>query len=110
MTREAHVFVQGRHAGTLTEEEGGGYIFRYEPAYEGSPVSLALPVRESAYSFDRFPAFFDGLLPEGTMLDALLRLCELDRHDYLGQLLAIGENLVGVVTVRPAPKAGRPAS
>lgn len=102
MRRQAHVFVQDQLAGTLLEEEGGGYVFHYEAAYEGLPVSLGLPVRESPYYFERFPAFFDGLLPEGEMLSALLSLCKLEPADYLGQLFAIGENLVGVVTVRPA--------
>lgn len=101
MSREALVYVHDRLAGRLREEPTG-YAFVYEPNYDGPPVSLTLPVRDEAYRFDAFPPFFDGLLPEGMMLEALLRQRKLDRRDYLGQLLAVGEDVVGAVTVRPA--------
>ncbi|MFT5516934.1 MAG: serine/threonine-protein kinase HipA [Rhodothermales bacterium] len=60
-----------------------------------------MPVRNEPYRFDRFPAFFDGLLPEGWQLDALLRARKLDRTDYMGQLLSVGADTVGDVTVEP---------
>jgi serine/threonine-protein kinase HipA len=61
-----------------------------------------MPVRERSFDFDRFPPFFDGLLPEGVLLEALLKRRKIDRHDYFGQILAVGEDLVGAVTVREA--------
>ena len=103
--RKASVRVHGRAAGFLVEfgpEQEGGYAFSYLPGYDGPPVSLTMPVREESYRFDRFPPFFDGLLPEGWQLDALLRWAKLDRHDYMGQLLAVGQDVVGAVTVEPA--------
>lgn len=100
--RRARVFVQDRFAGWLAEEEGGGYVFRYVAGYDGPPVSLTMPVREAPYRDEQFPAFFDGLLPEGVMLEALLRRRKLDRSDYMGQLLAVGEDVVGAVSVLPA--------
>ncbi len=102
-TRTAAVHVHGRHAGTLTEFEGGAFTVQYEPAYTGAPISLTLPVRPEPYAFDRFPAFFDGLLPEGWQLEALLRAEKLDATDYMGQLLAVGRDTVGAVTVELLP-------
>ena len=58
-----------------------------------------MPVRKAAYSFDVFPPFFDGLLLEGFQLEALLRQKKLDRNDRFGQLLVIGSETVGAVTV-----------
>jgi serine/threonine-protein kinase HipA len=58
-----------------------------------------MPVRPEPYRFNGFPPFFDGLLPEGFQLEALLRQAKLDRHDYLGQLLQVGSDMVGSVTV-----------
>jgi serine/threonine-protein kinase HipA len=91
--------MHGEFAGVLEELETGKYRFRYADIYRGEPVSLTLPLGEKEYFFDGFPAFFDGLLPEGMMLDALLRQRKLDRNDRLGQLLVVGHDLVGAVTV-----------
>ena len=46
-----------------------------------------------------FRRFFDGLLPEGVMLESLLKKRKLDRHDYFGQLVILGADLVGAITV-----------
>lgn len=101
--RTADVFVHDRLAGHLTEEvQGRTYAFAYAPGYAGPPASLTMPVRPEPYRFDRFPPFFDGLLPEGWQLEALLKRAKLDRHDRMGQLLAVGADTVGAVTVLPA--------
>lgn len=101
--RKADVFMQGKHAGVLEEiEQGKLYRFTYFDDYSGLPVSLTMPVRERTFEFDRFPPFFDGLLPEGVLLEALLKRRKIDRHDYFSQIAAVGEDLVGAVTVREA--------
>ena len=64
--RTASVFVSGQLAGHLEElDPGRKYRFVYEGDYDGPPVSLTMPITASEYTFDRFPPFFDGLLPEG---------------------------------------------
>lgn len=102
MIRKAKVFVHGLEAGIL-EDHGEGdqhrYVFQYQDDYQADPVSLSMPVREEAFLFDQFPPFFDGLLPEGVMLDALLRSHKLDKNDYFAQLVVVGHDLVGAVTV-----------
>jgi serine/threonine-protein kinase HipA len=101
--RKADVFMQGKRAGILEEiEKGRRYRFIYFDDYSGPPISLTMPVRERSFDFDRFPPFFDGLLPEGVLLEALLKRRKIDRHDYFSQMLAVGEDLVGAVTVREA--------
>jgi len=39
-------------------------------------------------------------------LEALLRAVKLDRHDHFAQLLAVGRDLVGAVTVEPLGDGG----
>jgi len=96
------VKVLGRPAGILTEvDRPGHYRFGYLVRYDGPPISLTMPLREEPYGFDRFPPFFDGLLPEGAQLEALLRVAKVDRNDPMGQLLVVGGDLVGAVTVEP---------
>jgi serine/threonine-protein kinase HipA len=59
-----------------------------------------MPVEEKEFVFDRFPPYFDGLLPEGILLESLLKLRKIDKYDYFGQLVAVGNDLVGAVTVQ----------
>ena len=63
--RTATVHVMGEAAGLLEEHEAGRFVFRYLDAYDGPPVSLSMPVARREHSFDRFPPFFEGLLPKG---------------------------------------------
>ncbi|MCH8012430.1 MAG: HipA N-terminal domain-containing protein [Candidatus Marinimicrobia bacterium] len=98
--RKAKVYIDGISAGYLQElERSRSYKFEYDEDYEGPPVSLTMPLAQRSYSFDRFPPFFDGLLPEGVMLEGLLRLRKIDQYDYFSQLLAVGQDLVGAATV-----------
>lgn len=94
------VRVHGRRAALLEEVDlGRRYRLAYLAGYDGPPVSLTLPPRPEPYDFDRFPPFFEGLLPEGQQLEGLLRQARLDGGDLLGQLIAVGSDLVGAVTV-----------
>lgn len=88
----------GIKAGIL-EEDDTGYIFSYYERYEGEPISLTMPIRLEPYRFESFPSFFEGILPEGFQLESLLSSQKLDIDDYLGQLLAIGGDTVGSITV-----------
>lgn len=98
--RKAKVFNFGICAGELTEiEKEKKYQFIYADDYNGSPISLALPIIQKEYVFDEFPPFFEGLLPEGIQLDALLRLTKIDRNDFFSILLITGKDLVGSVTL-----------
>ena len=96
--RQCKVMMHGQIAGILLETEQG-FSFLYKEGYNEQAISLTLPVRAEAYTFTFFPPFFDGLLPEGVQLEAMLRLRKLDRYDFFGQLIAVGSDLVGAVTV-----------
>jgi len=89
------------YAGDLSQQERGRFVFTYASDYSGTPVSLTMPVATKHFEYEGFPPFFDGLLPEGNRLERLLKVAKLDATDYLGQLLAVGEDLVGNVTVTP---------
>jgi serine/threonine-protein kinase HipA len=103
--RKAKVYVKGKEAGTLTEVvRGKEYLFEYLDGYDGLEVSRTMPLKEKIYEFDRFPPFFDGLLPEGVQLEGLLKLKKIDKHDYFSQLIAVGGDMVGAVTVKEEEK------
>lgn len=100
--KAAKVFCNFRPAGRLIEETPGTYIFTYDLSYDGPPISLTMPVRPEPYIFREFPPFFDGLLPEGMQLEGLLKQKKIDWDDKFSQLLAVGADMVGAVTVEEA--------
>lgn len=100
LERRAMVLVQGVPAGVLLESAPGSFRFEYLPEYQGPSVSLTMPTHRRVWEFRGFPPFFEGLLPEGDMLEALLRQHKIDRNDLFSQLLAVGEDLVGAVTIQ----------
>ena len=98
--RKAIIYVHNKRAGVLIEESTISFRFAYDEKYEAEPVSLTMPILNKVYSFDKFPPFFEGLLPEGVVLEGLLRITKIDKDDFFSQLIAIGNNLVGAVTVK----------
>jgi serine/threonine-protein kinase HipA len=98
--RCAEVCQQGALAGHLTEGEGGAWSFAYLAEYAGPPISLTMVVRPEPYAFPALPPVLEGLLPEGLQLEALLRKHKIDRSDTFRQLVTVGADLVGSLTIR----------
>ena len=63
-------------------------------------VSLTLPKQEAPYLSKTLFAFFDGLIPEGWLLDLVTRNWKLDPRDRFGLLLAACKDCIGAVTIR----------
>jgi serine/threonine-protein kinase HipA len=59
-----------------------------------------MPIKGKSFKYNSFPPFFDGLLPEGIQLEGLLKIKKIDKNDYFSQLMAVGEDMVGAVTVK----------
>jgi serine/threonine-protein kinase HipA len=98
--RQARVFIQREAVAEFIEHSRHEYELRYlEPSADGPEISLTLPRSRSPFRFGEFPAFFEGLLPEGAQLAALLRQYKLDERDYFSQLMIVGGELVGAVTI-----------
>ena len=70
--KQAVVFLHGVKAGILTEDENG-YTFEYDADYlasaDAEAVSLTLPLSDKPYRDKVLFPFFDGLIPEGWLLD-----------------------------------------
>jgi len=99
--RKAKIYNNGIAAGEFYELEANkSYEFIYYENYAGEPVSLTMPVGHKKFKFDSFPPFFEGLLPEGILLENLLRTAKIDRNDLFSQLMYVGNDLVGSVTVK----------
>jgi serine/threonine-protein kinase HipA len=96
---KANVYVAGSRAGQLIQDSDNEYRFQYDEDYSGLPVSLTMPIEDKEFLYDSLPPFFEGLLPEGEMLEGLLRQKKIDRSDLFAQLIAVGADMVGSVTV-----------
>nr|WP_319776350.1 HipA N-terminal domain-containing protein [uncultured Sphaerochaeta sp.] len=101
-TRQGRVFVRNIPAGIIAQTDEG-YQFTYEPTYlqaPGSvPISLTMPLQETPYQSTTFFPFFDGLIPEGWLLEQACRNWKLDRRDRMGLLLHVCRDCVGFVSV-----------
>ena len=101
--RSGKVYVQNRYAGMISETDEG-YIFTYDREYLESenplPVCINMPCREEGYQSAVLFPFFDGLIPEGWLLDLSARNWKLDVDDRFGLLLVCCEDCIGEVAVR----------
>ena len=100
--RTAEIQMNGTPAGVLEETEEG-YSFRYLEAYladkDAKPISLSLPLKQEDYFDKRLFPFFDGLIPEGWLLDIAEKTWKIDARDRMGLLLACCRDCIGAVSV-----------
>lgn len=100
--RKCEIYFKDIAAGILIEDENG-YTFKYHKNYKNSgkpPVSLTMPATNEAYtSLVLFP-FFDGLIPEGWLLDIAEKTWKINPRDRMGLLLACCSDCIGAVSVR----------
>ncbi|MFV8343972.1 HipA N-terminal domain-containing protein [Flavobacterium sp. XS2P39] len=101
---KAEIKIHNTTAGWLSQDENG-YHFVYDPAFlkinNPEPVSLTLPVQEAAYTSKVLFPFFDGLIPEGWLLDIAEKNWKLNPRDRMGLLLSCCKDCIGAVSVHP---------
>jgi len=109
--RKAAITIEDQLAGWLTQDEQG-YLFVYDQAYatrpNARPVSLTLPLREAPYRSNVLFPFFDGLIPEGWLLDIAQKNWKLNPTDRMGLLLACCKDCIGAVSVEEVKEEDTP--
>ncbi len=109
--RKATIKLGGQLAGWLTQDEQG-YHFLYSPEYlaqpGAKPVSLTLPLIEATYTSKVLFPFFDGLIPEGWLLDIAEKNWKLNPRDRMGLLLACCKDCIGAVSVEEVKEEDTP--
>lgn len=100
--RKAEIYYQDSLAGML-EETDAGYRFAYNEQYlhqaDALPISLTLPLSSKEYESTTLFPFFDGLIPEGWLLDVALRNTDVSILDRMGLLLLCCKDCIGAVSV-----------
>ena len=100
--RSANIYVGEFLAGKLKETETG-YSFQYERDYllneKRTPVSLTLPLKEEEYQSRILFPFFDGLIPEGWLLNVVSKNWKINQTDRFGILLVACKDPIGNVCI-----------
>lgn len=103
--RVAEIFYQDILAGLLIETNDGEYTFEYDKDYiENYPnqfITFSMPVSKGQFKDNRLFPFFEGLIPEGWLLDIASRNWKINLNDRMGLLLACCQNCIGAVSVKP---------
>lgn len=100
--RRAEIYFKEKLAGILQETDTG-FHFKYDATYlateKAEPISLTLPLRIEPYTSPvLFPAF-DGLIPEGWLLDVALRNADVSILDRMSLLLLCCKDCIGALSV-----------
>ncbi|WP_086541569.1 HipA N-terminal domain-containing protein [Algoriphagus antarcticus] len=102
--RIANVFMHGILAGQYIQD-GEGYHYTYLQEYldskEAQPISLTLPLQVESFDSLTMLPFFDGLIPEGWLLDIAVKNWKLDSRDRMVLLLLCCKDTIGAVSIEP---------
>jgi serine/threonine-protein kinase HipA len=103
--RQAIVKYNNIRAGLLTEEDNGEYLFVYDEAYviayPNQFITFQMPVSIRPFRSKRLFPFFDGLIPEGWLLNIAVESWKINRNDRMGLLLVCCQNAIGAVSIHP---------
>ncbi len=92
-------------AGILTETDKGEYTFKYFEMYcklySHQFITFEMPVTKQTYRSNRLFPFFDGLIPEGWLLNIAIESWKINKNDRMALLLACCRNTIGAVSVHP---------
>jgi serine/threonine-protein kinase HipA len=103
--RKGKIYYKDILAGVLTETNEGEYLYAYDESYiENYPnlfLTFTMPVRKEPYQSQRLFPFFEGLIPEGWLLNIASKNWKINPSDRMGLLLVCCQNCIGAVSVIP---------
>ncbi|MFM2040413.1 MAG: hypothetical protein RLZZ493_1002 [Bacteroidota bacterium] len=102
MNRSGKVYLKNVFCGVVSETDAG-YLFEYNREYlslnDAQPISLTMPLTEKSFQSKTLFAFFDGLIPEGWLLDIAEKNWKINNKDRMGLLLTCCKDCIGAVSV-----------
>ena len=101
--KKAKVYVNGSFAGVLTEDHDG-YHFVYDAFYLKSdiakPLSPTKPLQADEFVKEFMFPVFDGLIPEGWLLDIVDKNWKINPRDRMSLLLMCCKDCIGNISIR----------
>lgn len=102
--RKVEVRMHDKTAGWLTQDVDG-YHFVYDHSFlesdDAFAVSLTLPKHTAPYHSNVLFPFFDGLIPEGWLLDIAEKNWKINERDRMGLLMVCCIDCIGAVSIHP---------
>ena len=102
--KQGKIYLYDQYVGLLTEDETG-FTFAYDADYlassQAEAVSLTLPLSNEPYHDTVLFPFFDGLIPEGWLLNIAESSWKINQRDRMSLLLACCKDCIGAVSVIP---------
>ena len=100
--KQGFVYKKDKLAGKVWEDENG-YSFRYDEEYLKTPiygeVSKTLPLRSEVFNEKNMLSFFDGLIPEGWLLQIAIDNWKLNPRDRMSLLLTLCKDCIGDISI-----------
>ena len=101
--RKGNVYYKNNLAGIIAENEDG-YTFQYNEEFINftsvKPISLTLPIQKKAFQSKILFPFFDGLIPEGWLLNIAVANWKLNARDRFGLLLTLCNDCIGCISIK----------
>lgn len=100
----AKIYINNEFCGVLTEDFDG-YHFQYDADYlqlEGAvALSPTMPLQGEPFTKEFLFPVFDGLIPEGWMLDIVDKSWKINPRDRMKLLLLCCKDCIGNISVLP---------
>ncbi|MBQ0768732.1 MAG: HipA N-terminal domain-containing protein [Bizionia sp.] len=100
--RQGAIWINNKQAGVLKETDEG-YFFSYDTAYlntdNPTAIALSLPLKEEGFQSEYLFPFFDGLIPEGWLLEIAHKNWKLNPRDRMGLLLTTCRDCIGNISI-----------
>ena len=100
--KRGKVYIKDVFCGIITESEEG-YTFEYDKVYlnmdGATALSPTMPLTDETYVKEMMFPVFDGLIPEGWLLDFAQSSWKIDARDRMSLLLACCKDCIGNIGV-----------
>ena len=102
--KTGYVYYDNKYCGTITQDDNNVFIFEYDDNWfndmNNKPISLTMPKNQKRYESNILFPFFDGLIPEGYLLEIALKKYNLNLNDRMSLLLKTCDNPIGIISVK----------
>lgn len=98
--KSLYVFYENQRVGVFSRDENLVSSFTYDEQWQAFPLSLAMPLSQRTFSNRITLSYFENLLPEGDVRDAIER-DHPNIHDSFDFLEHFGQDCAGAVIITP---------
>lgn len=100
--KQGEVKLYNKRVGVISQTDNG-FEFCYDAAYvslqNSEAISLTFPLKSTVYKSTVLFPFFDGLIPEGWLLEIAQRNWKINPYDRMELLLTCCKDCLGAVSV-----------